>query len=199
MDFNTLLLINRSANDKMKSAKEIQNSINQIKNFKTMKKIQNFGRFALLATVFCLVAMGTQSFTTLSKTGFPPIIIPASTSVSLEARETLTSEDIEVGQQIDFAVRNSVFVNNVEVIRAGAQASAVVKKVIKSEKACATCQVGCAHIQIVVESVQAVDGSDVRVRSTPLDIKAPRPDCPAQLSIGKTVTASVLSNTRINP
>lgn len=164
-----------------------------------MKKIQNFGRFAFLATVFCLVAIGTQSFTTLPVSSVPPIIIPASTSVSLEARETLTSEDVEVGQQIDFAVRNSVYVNNVEVIRAGAPASAVVKKVIKSDKSCTTCQTGCAHIQIVVESVQAVDGSEIRVRSTPLDIKAPRPDCPAQLSIGKTVTASTLSNTRINP
>ena len=163
-----------------------------------MKKNQNFGHLSLSAILFCLVAFSTQSFTT-STNELPPLIIPASTMVSLEARESLTSEDVEVGHQIEFAVRTSVFVNNVEVIRAGTPASGVVKKVVKADKSCTTCQSGCAHIQIVVESVQAVDGSEVRVRSTPLDIKAPCPNCSAQLSIGKTVSASVLSNTRINP
>ena len=161
-----------------------------------MKKMNNFGQKSLLATLFVIVAFATQSFT-IAFQGF--ITIPASTPVSLEAMETITSEDLESGHQVDFRVRTDVTVNNVVVIKAGAIASAMVKKVTKADKSCTTCpKRGCAHLQIMVETVQAIDGTDVRIRSTPLDIKGCCESCPAQLTIGKTISASVASNTKIN-
>lgn len=159
--------------------------------------MQNFGRFAALAA-FTFFAFAMQSFTTITAPQPPFIVIPASTPVSLEAQQGITSEDVEVGHQIDFVVRANVTINGTVVIAAGSIASGEVTQVTKAEKACETCQVGCAALQIVVKTVQAVDGSDVRLRSTPINIKAPRPNCPAQLQIGKTVSSTVLNNTKIN-
>lgn len=163
--------------------------------------MKNFTRFAAIAAVSFL-AFALQSFTTqpVVSTPTPPdfIIIPASTAVSLESQQTYTSEDVEVGAQVDFIVRSNVTVNRTVVIAAGAVASGEVKRVVKIQGPCTSCQRGCPMLQIQVNSVEAVDGSVVRLRSTPIDIKAACPDCPATLQIGKTVGGSVLNSTKIN-
>lgn len=159
----------------------------------TMKKMKNFGRFSILMMLLVLAAVA-QSFTS-KPTDF--IIIPANTTVSLESTESASSEDISEGHPVDFKVRANVTVNGVVVISAGAYAIGVVKKVIKHDKSCTNCQSGCAMIQIVVENVIAVNGSEVRLRSLPLEIKAPNPNCAAELRIGKTTTGQVLQNTKL--
>ncbi|MDZ7876185.1 MAG: hypothetical protein U5L45_00865 [Saprospiraceae bacterium] len=165
-----------------------------------MKKMTNFARFAVIAAL-TFTAFALQSFTTqcvVSPTPPDFIIIPASTEVSLESQQNYTSEDVEVGAQVDFIVRSNVTVNRVVVIAAGATASGEVKRVIKANKSCTNCASGCAMLQIQVNSVEAVDGSTVRLRSIPINITAPNPTCAAVLSIGKTVGGTVLNATKIH-
>lgn len=165
-----------------------------------MKKMKNFGRLAVIAAV-TFTAFALQSFTTQPVVSTTPpdfIIIPASTSVSLESQQNYTSEDVEVGAQVDFIVRSNVTVNRVVVIAAGATASGEIKRVIKANKTCTTCTTGCAMLQIQVNSVEAVDGTTVRLRSTPINITASCPNCSAALPIGKTVSGTVLNATKIH-
>jgi hypothetical protein len=161
--------------------------------------MKNFARIVAVAT-FSFLTFALQSFTTQPVVSATPpdfIIIPASTAVSLAAHQTYTSEDVEVGAQVDFTVRADVMVNRTVVIKAGAIASGEVTRVIKADKTCTTCVKGCPMMQIELKNVQSVGGIDVNLRSTPMIIKAPCETCPAVLDISKTVSARVLNNTRI--
>ncbi len=164
-----------------------------------MKKMKNFGQKFMAVALLAITAFVAQSFTSVPEPNYGFIILPASTPISFEAMETISSEELESGHDVDFRVRKDVTVNNIVVIKAGSIATGMVKKVVKADKSCTTCPPkGCAHLQIMVETVQAIDGTDVRVRSTPLDIKGCCENCPAQLTIGKTISAAVASNTKIN-
>jgi hypothetical protein len=167
-----------------------------------MKKMTNIRLNLAAIAVLIIIGFTTQSFTTSPSTEgcpTPPqfVTLVANTPIQLEVAQDYTSEDLEEGHQVDFTVREAVTVDGIEVIHAGALATGKVTRLVKSEKACTTCQSGCAMMQIIVEYVQAVDESRVRIRSTVLNIKAARPDVPAQLKLGKTVSAQTQSHSRI--
>ncbi|MBX2927385.1 MAG: hypothetical protein KF852_06070 [Saprospiraceae bacterium] len=157
--------------------------------------MKNLNRFFAISAL-ALVAVVGQSFT--SKSSRLPIIVPAGLEVSLESGIDFNSEVVEPGHTVDFFVRNNVTVNNHVVISAGSTASGEITRVTKADPSCRSCENGCASIQIVVKSVQAVDGSNVKLRSTPINIKASRPGVPAQLNIGHRFSAYTLSNTRVS-
>lgn len=157
--------------------------------------MKNMNRFFASIALGLFTLIG-QSFT--NPAFQTPIIIPAGLEVSLESGIDFSSEDVEIGHSVDFFVRNNVVVNNQVVIAAGSTASGEITRVTKADPRCQSCQTGCAAIQIVVKSVQAVDGSSIKLRSTPINIKANAPGAAAQLQIGHRFTAHTLANTRVN-
>lgn len=126
------------------------------------------------------------------------IELPAGTSVSLQLNENVSSEEVEVGNTVEFTVRSSVIVNGKVLIAAGSIAEGWIKDV---EKTCETCNEDhCAKLVITVENVQAVDGQRINLRSIPHTVKG-KCCCgggPAVAKIGTVVSAKVLNNVKID-
>ena len=123
------------------------------------------------------------------------ITLRAGTAVSVELNEELDPNDLSVGNAIDLMVRSNVIVNGKVVIASGAIAEGIVKKVNRG------CKGDCTSITITVESVQAVDGQRIYLRSVPHIMKA---DCcngqqsTPVLSIGTKISSRVLNDVKIN-
>lgn len=120
------------------------------------------------------------------------ITLRAGTIVSLEVRDELTSENLEIGNVVELMVRSNVTVNGQVIIAAGALAEGEVTRVTKD---CRGCQ---QSIQITVRNVQAVDGQRVWLRSAPLKKTARSANEAAVISIGTSLNATVLNDTNIN-
>lgn len=127
------------------------------------------------------------------------ITLRAGTVVSLTLNEPVNSEELQVGNALDFLVRSNVTVNGKVVIAAGSIAEGWVKKVDKHCNYCDKCDNPCSKIIISVENVQSVDGQRVYLRSIPHIITG---KCcgygPSTGSIGVNLSARVLNDVRIN-
>lgn len=129
------------------------------------------------------------------------VALRAGTIVSLQSNEELDSDDVYVGNSIDFFVRSNVVVNGKVVIASGSIAEGQVKKVKSS------CGGNCAEITVIVDNVQTVDGQRIYLRSIPHKIKAQCcDDCgkfkvggtPVTLQIGANISARILNDVNIN-
>lgn len=123
------------------------------------------------------------------------IILPASTPVSLKFMEAISSEDVEIGNTVYLQVYKNVTVNNIVVIKAGSFAEGRISQVVKACNACDTCPETCSKVEILVETVQAIDGSSVYLNPIPHVVKG---KCcgkgPTLVNIGAKISARVLDN-----
>lgn len=126
------------------------------------------------------------------------VTLRAGTVVSLSLNEEISSDEIQIGNSLDFLVRSNVVVNGQVVIASGSIAEGWVKKVTKG------CDGRCANITITVENVQTVDGQRIYLRSIPHKVTA---NCcsecdnypnAATLHIGTNLSARVLNDADIN-
>lgn len=118
------------------------------------------------------------------------------TPVYLKLNEAIKSSDLEVGHTVELLVTSNVMIQGKTLIAVGNIAEARVTKVVKS---CGKrCKVSCPEIVLVAESVQAVDGQRVYLRSMPLQIMG---DCyngmPAEGKLGTKFSGRVLNNIKI--
>lgn len=142
--------------------------------------------FALVILTFSTFAANAQ------------VTLRAGTVVSLSLNEEISSDEIQIGNSLDFLVRSNVVVNGQVVIASGSIAEGWVKKVTKG------CDGRCANITITVENVQTVDGQRIYLRSIPHKVTA---NCcsecdnfpnAATLYIGTNLSARVLNDVDIN-
>lgn len=170
-------------------------------------------------TFIFVVALATFNFTSLNDAMPAPtimteegmVVLRASTPVSVQLNQEISSEDAQVGNAIEFMVRSNVTVNGKVVIAAGSIAEGMVQAVNQPCKY-NKCDKPCAEITIVVESAQAVDGQRVNLRSIPHTVKADccckgnykkhgKRDCcllPAKVKVGTVLTSRVLNDVKIN-
>lgn len=153
----------------------------------------NAFRFVFASLVLALMSFLPTATTTAQ------IALRAGTPVSLTLNETVNSQDVQVGNVVEFLVRSNVTVNGQVVIAAGSIAEGMVKKV---ENPCYEgCSVKCAKVEIVVETVQAVDGQRVFLRSIPFTVKG---KCcgkcyePAVANLGSVLSSRVQNDININ-
>ena len=154
----------------------------------------NFFRLASFAAFLSITtsAVAAPHISTLFVAPQQIISLTAGTQVSLSLNEAVDAESVAVGNALDFTVRSNVTVNGKVVIAAGTIATGWVKNVKKS------CNGKCAEITITVESVQAVDGQTVNLRSIPHIVKAPCCEGTTTANIGTNLTAHVLNDIKIN-
>jgi hypothetical protein len=152
-----------------------------------------------IVSAIIFVATSLMSFTPVAPTADMLITLRSGTAISLTLNEEVNGDEVEIGNSVEFMVRSHVTVNGQVVIAAGSIAEGMVKDVTKS---CDSCKKGdCAKLTIVVETVQAVDGQNIYVRSIPMTVKA---DCccgerePAVAHIGRKVSARVQNDVKIN-
>ncbi len=156
-----------------------------------------------LFTLFAFVSVAMMSFTTTAPKsatfdGLSPITLRAGTPVSLTLNQSLNADEAQIGNTVEFIVKNNVTVNGKVVIAAGSIAEGMVKDV---EGTCKKCKKKdfCSKLEILVETAQAVDGQNVFLNSIPLIIKG---DCccgePAKANIGTAVSARVRNDIKIN-
>jgi hypothetical protein len=127
------------------------------------------------------------------------VTLRAGTAVSLTLNEAFSADQVAVGNTVDFMVRSDVTVNGKVVIAAGSIAEGWVKSVkSKCDKKCKCSDSHCSTITITVESVQAVDGQRINLRSIPHIIKAPCCHENANANIGTNLSARVLNDKKIN-
>ncbi|MBV6654642.1 MAG: hypothetical protein KI786_12835 [Mameliella sp.] len=151
-----------------------------------------------LRSFFALFVFVTSSITAMANDNDLLITLRAGTPVSLTLNQTISSEDAQIGNVVEFMVRSNVTVNGQVVIAAGSIAEGMVTDVTKT---CDNCSADCAKLVISVETVQAVDGQRVYLRSIPMTIKG---ECcgkcnePAIGNIGKVVSARVQNDSQID-
>lgn len=121
-----------------------------------IQRIQN-SKFTKSICFVIAMAMLNLSFVSKSQ---PEVKLPSGTIVLLENPSEINSENLIVGQTIDFAVKEDVKVNGVTVVRRGAMAKAQVTRV---QKAKGLGKEG--SVEVEVRTIQAVDGSEVRLTS----------------------------------
>lgn len=117
--------------------------------------------------------------------------IPLGTAVYLETKNTLSSNDAEVGDLVELKVRTDVVVGGTIVIPTGATAQGIVKDVYASNMN----EPG--KLIIAVDQVQAVDGQWVKLSGNQQTIAGKTRAESAELKIGRTFTAEVASNKAI--
>lgn len=154
----------------------------------------NFFRLTFFAAFLSATtsAVAAPHFNTLFVAPQQIISLTAGTQVSLTLNEAVDAESVAVGNALDFTVRSNVTVNGKVVIAAGSIATGWVKNVKKA------CNGKCAEITITVESVQAVDGQTVNLRSVPHIVKAPCCEGTTTANIGTNLTSHVLNDIKIN-
>ena len=128
------------------------------------------------------------------------VTLRAGTPVSLSLNQTVSSHNVQIGNTVEFIVRSNVTVNGQVVIAAGSIAEGMVKNVTHPCRD-NRCKEKCAMLEIVVETVQAVDGQRVFLRSIPFTVKG---ECcgkcnePAIANIGTPLSARVQNDITIN-
>jgi len=121
------------------------------------------------------------------------IVLRAGTPITVTLNQTVSSANAQVGNTVEFMVRNDVVVNGKIVIAAGAMAEGWVKNVQRA------CPGSPARLVITVESAQAVDGSRVFLQSIPFTVQGqPQSQAPAQARIGTNLSARTRNDARIN-
>lgn len=150
-------------------------------------------QFTFSIIAFCLMSFAPSSSITAQ------ITLRAGTPVSLTLNENVNSHDVQIGNVVEFLVRSNVTVNGQVLITAGSIAEGMVKNV---ETPCDYgCDVKCSKLEIVVETVQAVDGQRVFLRSIPLVVKG---KCckkcyePAEAKLGTVISSRVQNDININ-
>lgn len=118
----------------------------------------------ILNSKFCklsaiLLALNFMSVS-LYASGFEKIILPAGTSIRLENSSEISSENLIAGQTVDFFVSGDVKVDGKVVVKNGSLAKGYVTRV---QKAKGLGKEG--SLEIEIRSVQAVDGSEVKLTS----------------------------------
>lgn len=121
-----------------------------------IKQIKNS---PFVKTLCLVIATAILNVSFISK-GQAEIKLSSGTVISLENSAEINSENLVVGQTIDFFVADDVKVNGVTVIRRGAPAKAQVTRV---QKAKGLGKEG--SVEVEVKTVKAVDGTDVRLTS----------------------------------
>ena len=127
------------------------------------------------------------------------ITLRAGTPVSLTLNQSVSSQDVQIGNVVEFLVRSNVTVNGHVVIAAGSIAEGMVKNVVNTCPG--GCEAKCSKLEIVVETVQAVDGQRVFLRSIPLTVKGEccgRCNEPAVANLGTTLSSRVQNDIKIN-
>lgn len=128
------------------------------------------------------------------------VTLRAGTPISLTLNQTVNSQDVQIGNTVEFMVRSNVTVNGQVVIAAGSIAEGMVKNVVNPCPG-SKCKEKCAKLEIVVETAQAVDGQRVYLRSIPFTVKGECcGDCnePAIANIGTSLSARVQNDMNIN-
>ncbi|MCO6479431.1 MAG: hypothetical protein J5I94_22545 [Phaeodactylibacter sp.] len=159
-------------------------------------------KLALPKMIATFIAAALMSFTAAPSEGgvTTMLTLRAGTPVSLTLNQTVSSHDVQIGNTVEFLVRSNVTVNGQVVIAAGSIAEGMVKNVVNP---CPdnSCKAQCAKLEIVVETVQAVDGQRVFLRSIPFTIKGEccgRCNEPAVANIGAVLSARVQNDIKIN-
>lgn len=156
-----------------------------------------------LFTLFAFVSVAMMSFTTIAPETaaleeVQVITLRAGTPVSLTLNQTVNADDVQIGNTVEFIVKNNVTVNGKVVIAAGSIAEGMVKDVEGTCKKCKKREY-CSKLEITVETAQAVDGQNVFLNSIPMVIKG---DCccgePAKANIGTALSARVRNDIKIN-
>lgn len=122
-----------------------------------IKTIQKSFAFKLTAILLIL----NFNAVTLFAMGLEKVILPAGSIISLENPTEINSENIIAGQSINFIVQNDVKVDGKIVINQGTIAKGIVTRV---QKAKGLGKEG--SLEIEIKSVEAVDGTEVRLTST---------------------------------
>lgn len=124
------------------------------------------------------------------------ILLPAGTTVSLSLNEDLNSDQVSVGQSIEFFVHNPVIIKGHEVIAKGQVAIGRVKSV---EKTCfGACGFHEAKITIIAEQVQTKSGLVIYLRGIPFTRKGDGYSySPATATIGTIIRSRVLNNEKL--
>lgn len=117
-----------------------------------IKKIQN-SKLTKHIALLLIISILTMSFRFRN---YEDVILNAGTSVGLETVSLIQSDQISVGQTIDFRVKYDVKVGEAIVIKAGSVAKG---QVMRAQKAKGLGKEGFLEIQI--KSVTAVDGQEV--------------------------------------
>ncbi|MCH7415810.1 hypothetical protein MM213_20075 [Belliella sp. R4-6] len=103
------------------------------------------------------ISMLTMSF---ASKNMETLSLKAGTVISVENATEINSENLIAGQTLDFFVVDDVKVNNKTVIRRGAKAKAQVTRVNKAKGLGKE-----GSVEVEIKSVEAVDGSEVRLTS----------------------------------
>ena len=119
-----------------------------------------------------------------------PVLLPAGTPVFLEPECHGNDNNLAVGSTIGASVKAPVVINGKIVIAKGAFATIWVKSVSKINR-------NTVQFILVAESVQAVDGQFVRIRSADMICIKNKDKCSVDFSI-MNLKALVLSDIRIN-
>jgi hypothetical protein len=122
-----------------------------------IKKIQK----SIVVKILSFLLIVNFNVATLLASGFDKVILSAGSVVSLENPTEINSENLIAGQSIDFIVQSDVKVNGKVVISTGSIAKGIVTRV---QKAKGLGKEG--SLEIEIKSVQAVDGTEVRLTST---------------------------------
>jgi hypothetical protein len=166
-----------------------------------MKQLINFRAITFFAGLFAISFLG-QSFTTrpptpsVQTTFGSEVIVPQGTPVMMRLFQNINSDQVEVGNVVDFEVADGVIVDGKEVIAQGTIAEG---EIISLERldGCSDCQGKFQKIEIKVDKVKAVDGKMIRLYGKPMLVKAKCATCPVQLNQGLRLSASVQATTRV--
>ena len=150
--------------------------------------------FGLLFSAAALFANASEAIVLPQNetASFMFVYLDAGTNVTLSLMEEIDATTVSVGNAIYFEVYNDVKVNGKIVIKSGAMAEGIVKKVVSG------CDGKCSSITITVENVETVDGQRIRLQSVPHILQAPCCNGPAVVPIGTRLGARTLNKTKID-
>jgi len=118
------------------------------------------------------------------------VTLRSGTVVSLELNEDIDPDEISRGALLDFIVRSNVIVNGKILIAAGSSGAGRLKNIIGYSDE--------VELTVTVNTVQAVDGQHVSLRSRPEIIRVKM--YPEKTStLGKKIRARVLNQKKIKP
>lgn len=115
-------------------------------------------KFCKLSAIFLALNFVSVS---IYASGYEKVILPAGTIVRLENTSEISSENLIAGQTVDFFVSGDVKVDGKIVVRNGSVAKGYVTRV---QKAKGLGKEG--SLEIEIRSIQAVDGSEVKLTSS---------------------------------
>lgn len=155
-----------------------------------MKKVILF-TIAILATTFTQSSFANNTPSNHNKLSpmATKVMLRAGTTVSFKLAEEVNSEDFQIGNVIRFKVAVNVTINGKVLIATNAYAEGMIKKVKKMK------QGETAELELIIDSVKAVDGTSVDLDPSPHKISV---NCGAAVAnIGTALRAHVLNDTQI--